>query len=86
MTIPFGGRLGFFGNRQCEAAVHLILIGAIPMCFHLSILRVISVKMQLIYCQLKWRHVSTHRVIIRPIIKSCLRYNNGSIIGLMMTL
>ena len=29
------------------------------MCFHLSILRVCSVKTQLIYCQLKWRHVST---------------------------
>ena len=30
------------------------------MCFRLSILRVSSVKTQPIYCQLKWRHVSTH--------------------------
>jgi len=29
---------------------------------------------QLIYCQLKWRHVSTHRVIIRPIIEPYVRY------------
>jgi hypothetical protein len=42
--------------------------------FSLSILRVSSVKLQLIYCQLKWRHVSTHRVIIRPIIETCLRF------------
>jgi len=49
-----------------------VLIGAIPMCFHLNILS--SVKTELIYCQLKWRHVSTHRVIIRPIIEPCLRY------------
>ena len=42
--------------------------------FSRSILRVNSVKTQLIYCQLKWRHVSTHRVIIRPITETCLRY------------
>ena len=35
---------------------------------HLSILRVSSVETQVIYCELKWRHVSTHRVIIRPVI------------------
>jgi hypothetical protein len=29
-----------------------VLIGAIPMCFHLNILRVSLVKTQLIYCQL----------------------------------
>jgi len=29
---------------------------------------------RLIYCQLKWRHVSTQGVIIRPIIEPCLRY------------
>ena len=46
----------------------------IPMCFRLRILRVSSVKTQLIYCQLKWRHVLTHRVIIRPIIEPCFRY------------
>jgi hypothetical protein len=50
------------------------LIGAIPMCFHFSILRVSSVKTELINCQLNWQHVSTHRVIIRPIIELCLRY------------
>jgi hypothetical protein len=40
----------------------------------LSIPRVSSVKTHLIYCQLKWRHVSTQGVIIRPIIEPCLRY------------
>jgi len=39
--------------------------------FSLSIPRVSSVKTQLIYCQLKWRHVSTQGVIIRPIIEPC---------------
>jgi hypothetical protein len=49
-----------------------------PDVFLLNYLRYITVKTQLIYCQLyMWRHVSTHRVIIRPY---------GSIIGLMMTL
>ena len=42
--------------------------------FLLSIARGSSVKTQLIYCQLKWRHVSTQEVIIRPIIEPCLRY------------
>ena len=42
--------------------------------FNRSILKVSSVKTQLIYCHLKWRHVSTHRVIIRLIIEPCLRY------------
>jgi hypothetical protein len=41
---------------------------------NLIILRVSSFKTQLIYCQLKWRHVSTQGVIIRPIIDPCLRY------------
>ena len=45
-----------------------VLMGANPMCFHLSILRVSSVKTQLIYSQLNWRHVSTqnhhHRCIV----------------------
>ena len=36
--------------------------------------RVRSVKTQLTYCQLRWRHVSTQGVIIRPIIEPCLRY------------
>jgi len=40
----------------------------------LRIPRVSSVKTQLIYCQLKWRHVSTQKVIIRPIIEPCFRY------------
>jgi len=40
----------------------------------LRIQRVSSVKTQLIYSQLKWPHVSTHRVIIRPISEPCLRY------------
>jgi hypothetical protein len=31
---------------------HTFLIAAIPMCFHLTILGVSSVKTQLIYCQL----------------------------------
>jgi len=35
-------------NRQTG----FILIGVIPMCFHLNILRVSSVKTQVIYCQL----------------------------------
>ena len=47
-------------------------------CFYwavqLSIPTVSSVKTQLICCQLKWRHVSTQGVIIRPIIEPCLRY------------
>jgi len=42
--------------------------------FSRSIPRVISVKTQLIYCQLKWLHVSTQGVIIRPIIEACMRY------------
>jgi len=42
--------------------------------FSLSIPRVSSVKTQLIYCQLEWRHVSTQGVIIRPIIEPCLKY------------
>jgi hypothetical protein len=45
-----------------------------PDVFSLSIPTVISVKTQLIYCQLKWRHVSTQGVVIRPIIEPCLRY------------
>jgi len=49
----------------------------------LSISRVSSVKTQIIYCQLKCQHVSTQRVIIRPIIEPCLRYikwpNNDSL-------
>ena len=44
------------------------------MCFHLSIPRVSSVKTQLIYCQLKWQHVLTHRVILRPIFEPCFMY------------
>jgi hypothetical protein len=43
------------------------------MCFHLFP-RVSSVKTQLMYCQLNWRHVSTQGVIIRPIIEPCMRY------------
>jgi len=41
-----------------------------------NILTVSSVQTQLIYCPLKWRHVSTHRIIIiiRPIIELCLMY------------
>jgi hypothetical protein len=39
-----------------------------------SIPRISSIKTQLIYCQLKWRHVSTQAVIIRPIIETCLGY------------
>ena len=60
-----------------------------------SIPRVSSVKTQLIHCQLKWRHVSTQGVTIRPCIEPCLRYikwkctlmylKHGSIIGLMVT-
>ena len=41
---------------------------------HISILTESSVKTKLIYCQLMWRHVSTHRVIIRSIIEQCLTY------------
>jgi len=40
----------------------------------LSIPGVSSVKTQLIYCQLKWQHVLTQGVIIRPIFEPCLRY------------
>ena len=43
---------------------------------HLSIQRVTSVKTQLIYCQLKWRHVSTRRVIFRLIIEPCLTFRH----------
>ena len=42
----------------------------------MSILRVSSVKTQLFYCQIRWRHVSTQGVIIRPIIEPCLRCIN----------
>ena len=49
-----------------------------PDVFSLSIMRVSSVKTQLIYCQLNWRHVSTRRVIIRPGIEPCLRYISKS--------
>ena len=45
-----------------RASLYGISIGAIPLCYHLSILRVSSVKTRLNYCQLTWRHVSTHRV------------------------
>jgi hypothetical protein len=45
-----------------------------PDVFSLSIPRVSSVKTELFYCQLKWRHVSTQVVIIRSIIEPCLRY------------
>ena len=41
----------------------------------LIIPRVSSVKTQLFYCQLKWRRVSTHRVVIRPIIEPGMRYS-----------
>ena len=44
-----------------------------PDVFSLKYSRVSSVKTQLNYCQLKWRHVSTHTVIIRTIIEPCLR-------------
>jgi len=37
--------------------------------------RVSSVKTQLIYCQLKWRHASTQGVIIRTIIEPCFSRN-----------
>jgi hypothetical protein len=47
-----------------------------PIRLHLIIPRVSPVKTQLIYCQLKWRHVSTRGVIIRSIIEPCLRYIN----------
>jgi len=36
--------------------------------------RVSSVKTQIIYYQLKWPHVSTQGVIMKPIIEPCLRY------------
>jgi len=52
------------GQKEFEKEKHV----------NFSIQRVSSVKTQLIYCQLKWRHVSTHRVIIRPIIEPCLRH------------
>jgi hypothetical protein len=45
-----------------------------PDVFSLSIPSVSSVKTQLFYCQLKWRHVSAQGVIIRPIIETCMRY------------
>jgi len=41
---------------------------------YIRIPRISSVKTQLMYCQLKWRHVSTQWVIIRPITEPCLRY------------
>ena len=47
-----------------------------PDVFSLSIPRVRSVKTQLIYCELKWRHVSTQGVTMRPIIESRMRYIN----------
>ena len=57
-----------YNNSVCKFnCSHLVV-------FSLSISRVSSVKTQLIYCQLKWRHVSTQGVIIRPIVEPCLRY------------
>jgi hypothetical protein len=47
--------------------------------FSQSIPRVSSVKTQLIYCQLKWLHVSSQGVIIRPITEPFLRYIKGKL-------
>ena len=44
------------------------------MCFHQVLQELSSVKTQLIYCQLKWWHVSTQGVIMRAIIEPCMRY------------
>jgi len=41
-----------FSARKTDAFFLYFFIGAVPMCFHLNILSVISVKTQLIYCQL----------------------------------
>ena len=38
-------------SQLCKMGLN-ILIGAIAMCFHLHIVRVSSVKTQLVYCQL----------------------------------
>jgi len=43
-------------------------------CLNWSNPRVRSVKTQLICCELKWRHVSTQGVIIRPVIEPYLKY------------
>jgi len=40
--------------------------------FSLSMPKVSSFKTQIFYCKLKWRHVSTQGVIIRPIIEPCM--------------
>ena len=45
-----------------------------PDVFSLSIPRVSSVKTQLFYCLLKWRHVSTQGVIIRPITEPYMKH------------
>jgi hypothetical protein len=42
--------------------------------FNINYSRVSPVKTQLIYCQLKWRQVSTQGVDIRPITEPRLRY------------
>jgi len=63
--------------RQCFDYVKYIKFRKLQHNFnalYLSIARVRSVKTQLIYCQLNWRHVSTQGVIIRLIIEPCLRY------------
>ena len=67
----------FYGGGGVKITIHVSLVltfivsGAVTIIPY-SVQRVSSVKTQLIYCQLKWRHVSTHRVIIRPIIEPCL--------------
>jgi hypothetical protein len=63
-------------SRQCPVGYSTLLSfnWSHPDVFLIKYSRVSSVKTQLIYCQLKWQHVSTHRVIIRPIIEPCLRY------------
>ena len=56
--------IAVIGWLHLQTEVLLFLV-----CLFYYILRVSSVKTQLIYCHFKWRHVSTHRVIIRQIIE-----------------
>ena len=59
---------------QSKSPKFFFFFWSLPDVFSLSIPRVSSVKTQLIYCQLKWRHFSTQGVIIRPITEPCMRY------------
>ena len=46
------------------------------MCFHQVLQELSSVKTQLIYCQLKWRHVSTHESSSGQLLNNVLGTSN----------